>query len=89
MLVALAAVLAFFHLECVKERDREEQERLDQVFQPELTDVVDVPLGFCRQGHDITLSFGLEYILNQVAPCALTKLTHCPLTVGGNLKENL
>ena len=36
--------------------------------------MVDVPLGFCRQGHDITLSFGLEYILNQVAPCALTKL---------------
>ena len=74
LLVALAAVLVFFHLECVKERDREEQERLDQVFQPEVTDGVDIPLGFYRQGQDTTMSFGLEYILNQVAPCALTKL---------------
>ena len=74
LLVALAAVLVFFHFECMEERDREEQERLEQVFQPEVTDVVDVPLGFCRQGHDTTMSFGLEYILAQAAPCALTKL---------------
>ena len=76
-LVALVAVLAYFHLECQrdKETSTEQGSKFDP-FNPKITDVVGVPLEFCKRGDATTLDIGLEYILMQSAPCALVKLVN-------------
>ena len=75
VIVALVAVLAYFHLECQKEKvTQTEQGSKFDPFNPKQTDVVGVPLGFCTKGEGTILDIGLEYILLQSAPCAVMKL---------------
>ena len=82
-LVALLAVLVYFHLEC--QRDSEEKERLarGRVFTPEQTDIIHCEMAFTRSGVDLELEIGMTYILVQSAPCALTKMIQA---LGGGAK---
>ena len=85
VIVALVAVLAYFHLECQKEKEAADTvgSKFDP-FNPKQTDVVDVPMGFCKKGDVTVLDIGIEYILIQSAPCALMKLVSF---IGGMLKK--
>ncbi len=74
-LVALLAVLAYFHMECTREEDEKVAPRRE--FSTGETDVKDYEMPFLKEGgHQAAreLYIGLEYILVQWAPCALLKL---------------
>jgi hypothetical protein len=74
--VALAAVLTYFQLQCSEEQKAKEvEERNRPAFNPDLTDVRS-ELGLCKLGEDREMTFGMEYILFQSFPCALTKLIY-------------
>ena len=75
ILVAVIAVLAYFHLECQKEKEAEggETNRFDP-FDPEQTDARDVTLNFYQKGDPADNHIGLAYILKPFAPCAVVKL---------------
>lgn len=75
-LVALAAVLAYFHLECQKEQEAKNGASKFDPFDPEQTDAKDVPLKFCDRGTESEMYIGIELILEQSAPCALVKLVN-------------
>jgi len=74
VLVALVAVLTFFHLECQKEKEADTGDSKFNPFDPKQTDTKDVPLCFCKKGDVTILYTGFEFILMQSAPCALVKL---------------
>ena len=78
--IAVLAVLAYFHIECVRESETEDVARA--VFRPDVTDVTDVPLNFCLPGQEVEMSFGLDYMFSQWCPCAVMKLLSF-LTGGG------
>lgn len=71
LLFSLLAVLASLQLECYRERDERVR---GQVFQPGLTEVVDLPLCFCTQGRDQKKVAGIDSILESVTPCAVTRV---------------
>ena len=86
-LVAVLAVLVYFHMECVKEMEKQKKNANLKVFRPEVTDVNNTPLRFCSFGENLEMNIGLEFILIQSAPCALLKLLHF-LKIGTKLSEN-
>ena len=83
VLVAFAAVLLYFHMECIKER---EKDRLARVFRPGETDCADVQWNFAEFGVDFEMdldAFGFDItevelgptsVFAQKAPCAVLKL---------------
>jgi hypothetical protein len=74
--VALAAVLAYFQLQCSKEQmAKEAEERTRRTFNPDLTDVTS-ELGLCKLGEDREMNLGMEYMPVQSFPCALTKMIY-------------
>ena len=74
---AVAAILGYFHLECVKEKEYEDFMKKQQQtceFNPLLTEV-ETTFNFSAKGDiDQELFIGPEYILKAFAPCALVKL---------------
>ena len=76
VLVALAAVLAYFHLECRREEETKSKTSKFDPFDPEQTDARDVPLKFCAKGTESELYLGIELTLEQSAPCAVVKLVN-------------
>ena len=74
VLVALAAVLAYFHLECQKEREAKDKTSKFDPFDPKRTDAREVPLKFCDRGTESEMYIGIEIMLEQSAPCAVVKL---------------
>ena len=76
VLVALAAVLAYFHLECQREDEAMSKTRTFDPFDPKQTDARDVPLKFCVKGTESELYLGIELILEQSAPCAVVRLVN-------------
>jgi len=83
VLIALFAVLLYFHLECLNDQ---EQERQARIFKPEETDCRDIKWNFAEFGVDLEMdldAFGFDItevelgptpILAQKAPCAVLKL---------------
>ena len=76
VLVAFIAALAYFHIQCTKEKELAEQNRFNDEFDPDMTDVADYSLKLCALGSSNTLSFGIAYMLVQAFPCALVKLVN-------------
>ena len=73
ILVAVVAVLAYFQLECEKEKAEDKTSKFDP-FDPEQTDAKDVPLGFFQKGDPADNHIGLDFILKPFAPCAVVEL---------------
>ena len=86
VLVALVAVLAYFHRECVKEKSiRDSISKFDK-FNPDVTDCT-VELDFTPKGTITNLAIGPEYILVQSMPCALMKTLHFFNIIGPNIMD--
>ena len=76
VLVALAAVFAYFHLECQREEEAKSKTSTFGPFDPKQTDARDVPLKFCVKGTESELYLGIEIVLEQSAPCAVVKMVN-------------
>ena len=74
LLVPLIAILAYFHLECIKEKELLEKTKFNEQYDPDMTDVTDYNMTFCRPGVDQGMSIGIEYMLFQSFPCAIIRL---------------
>ena len=72
ILVALIAIMTYFHLECLNERNARSS-MFDQ-FNPEVTDCHNVPLPFSDQGSTRKAHLGSTWLFKQAMPCALNKL---------------
>ena len=84
-MVALLAVIVFFHLQCQRHRNEKERLASGRVFTPEQTDIIDCEMAFPRSGVDQELDLGMTYILVQAAPCALIKMIQA-LGGGSNIR---
>ena len=74
ILVALTAVLAYFHMECVREQDEKNKVSIFDNFDPNVTDCKNVAFPFREKGANVEFVIGLSYIMTQSAPCAVMKL---------------
>ena len=72
-LVAFIAFLAYFHFQCEKEKEIGAEKPIFDEFDPSKTDCEDVVLPFNPLGEKRRGDFGIEFLLNQFAPCALLK----------------
>ena len=72
ILIATAASLYYFHLECLQEQKEKAKSESFDTFNPEITDVADVPLPFVEEGGEIDV--GVTFMLLQSAPCAVCKM---------------
>ena len=75
-LVPLLAILAYFHIQCTKEKELKQQNKLNNVFDPDSTDVKDYCMSFPRIGLDKETYVGVSYMLMQWAPCAFVKIVN-------------
>ena len=73
-LVPLIAILLYFHIQCTKEKELEDQNKFNDVFDPDSTDVKDYCLQFPRVGLEFGSTIGIDYILQSFLPCAVVKL---------------
>jgi len=73
LLVVVVAVLFYFHLECVKERDELQKEKdiLVVEFKPDETDVVNYMMGYARPGAGYE---GRYNFIMTVMPCFVKKM---------------
>ena len=74
LLIALLAMIAYFHIQCQKEKQEGAPQEKFKEFNPEETDVKDYNLGFCKIGETLNTDIGIEYILVQSAPCAVMRM---------------
>jgi len=72
--IVLVAVLLYFHLECIKEREVEHRTKTNDVYEPEKTNC-EVPLNYSPKGLETEIWLGMEWIFQQSMPCSITKLT--------------
>ena len=73
ILVALAAVLLNFHMECINEREVVRRDKAGYDFRQEQTDNK-IQMDFAEQGVDYEMDLGPTFMLVQSAPCAVVKL---------------
>ena len=76
ILGAVIAILAYFHLECVREKESEDfakEHKQSCDFNPELTNV-ETTLNFTVKSDNYEIFIGPEYVLKTFAPCAVVKL---------------
>ena len=73
-LVPMIAMLAYFHVQCLKEKEIEDETRFDDKFDPHATDVISYSLNFTNFGDVHEANIGINYILTQSFPCAFIKL---------------
>ena len=60
--IVLVAVLLYFHLECIKEREVEQRTKINDVYEPEKTNC-EVSLNYTLKGLDIELWFGMSKLI--------------------------
>ena len=72
--VPLVAVLVYFHLECIKEKEETLRNKFNDEYHPEITDCK-TELPFSRK-KIFTHNYGIEFMLVQWIPCSVTKLVH-------------
>jgi len=83
--VPLAAVLVYFHLECVREKDEAMRTKFHDEYHPDTTDC-QAELPFAT-GDSFTYKLGPEFMLMQWIPCSLSKLiTFISLAIGTTTK---
>lgn len=75
-LVPLIAMVAYFHIQCIKEQESADQTRFNEQYYPDKTDVTGYGLNFCNVGETVEANIGINYILIQSAPCALVKFVN-------------
>jgi len=73
-IATLCAVLLYFHLECLRDREERDRDMFNDVYIPDQTDCL-AELPYVKPSVKEVISFfGLETILIQSLPCSVTKL---------------
>ena len=72
--VALVAVLVYFHLECITEKEETLKNKFNDEYHPEISDCK-TELPFSAK-ETFTYNIGVEFMLVQWTPCSVTKLVH-------------
>ena len=78
ILVALVAVVAYFHIQCVNEKGEAEKvpkKNKFEPFRPEETDC-QAQLSFAEKGSDVFIHIPITWVFQQWAPCSLLKMSH-------------
>merc|ERR1719495_790765 len=87
-LVALVAVVTYFHIQCLNEKGEAEKVPKKNRFDPFKPDETDcqVQLPFADKGSDVYIHIPITWVFQQWAPCALMKMTHA---ISGTSEKNL
>lgn len=72
VVVAFAAILGYFHLECQNSNQQKQYKKED--FRPEVTNVENYPLMFSNTTEVSEMSIDIGYVLVQALPCCVTSL---------------
>jgi len=73
-MVAMLSVYVYFYRECQEDAREQEKMIVREEYRPDITDVQDVSLNFCRYGESQTSHLGASFMFGASLPCPIVKM---------------